>query len=431
MMFVRQPWTDQPTEILTESELGKRRGMRHMKAVATGFLLGAAVVYLLAKWAESRGAGSWSGYVQAASEAGMVGGLADWFAVTALFRHPMGLPITHTAIIPKRKDAFGEGLGTFVGENFLAEDVIRSRLAAAGLSRRTGFWLSEPENAQRVTRELATAVRGMLTVLRDEDIQQVIGEAITVRLSKADLATPLGGLLERFAASGGHHELVDLLVRRAHDWLEANPEAIERAVSMEAPVWSPRFLDDAVSRRIQRELVKLAASVRDEPGHPLRLALDRFLAEFAQELKQDPETRQRVEHLKTGLLNHPEVQGLVASGWTAVRTAVLEASEDPNSDLQARAREAIRSFGARLTSDERLQEKADGWVREVAVHLVTTYRDEITSLITDTVAAWDGPATSRKIELQVGRDLQFIRINGTVVGSLAGLVIYTVSQWWF
>jgi uncharacterized membrane-anchored protein YjiN (DUF445 family) len=418
-------------DVLTPSELDKLRGMRRMKAVATAFLLGAALVYVLSKIAENHGAGSWAGYTGAAAEAGMVGALADWFAVTALFRHPLGLPIPHTAIIPNRKDAFGEGLGTFVGENFLSEDVIRSRLASAGISKRTGQWLAEPGNADRVTRELATAVRGVLTVLRDEDIQKVIGEAVTTRLAKADLAAPLGGLLERFAASGGHHDLVDMVVRRAHDWLEANPEAIDRAVSQEAPLWSPRFVDDAVAKRIQRELVKLAANVRDDPHHQLRQALDRFLADFAQELKQDPETGARVEHLKTGLLHHPEVQGLVASGSSALRAAVIEAAEDPDSDLQRRAREALQSLGTRLQTDEKIQEKADGWVREVAVHLVTTYRDQITSLITDTVAAWDGPATSRKIELQVGRDLQFIRINGTVVGALAGLAIYTVSQLWF
>ncbi|NUP48509.1 MAG: DUF445 family protein [Catenulispora sp.] len=420
--------TARPREPLTPSELQKRRGMRRMKTVATGFLLGAAVVYITMRILQNHGVTGWTGYVEAAAEAGMVGGLADWFAVTALFKRPLGLPIPHTAIIPNRKDQFGEGLGTFVGENFLSEDVIRGRLSALGISRRTGQWLTQPENAARVTKELATAVRGVLTVLRDEDIQKIVGEAVTTRLAKADLAAPLGGLLERFTASGGHHELVDMLVVRAHDWLEAHPEAIEKAVSSEAPLWSPRFLDDAVSRRIQRELVKLAANVRDDQNHPLRRALDRFLADYAHELKTDPETGLKVEKLKTDLLHHPELQGLVGSGWTAMRQAVIEAAEDPDSDLQVRAREGLQSLGRRLETDVRLQEKADGWIREVAVHLVTTYREQITSLITDTVAAWDGPATSRKIELQVGRDLQFIRINGTVVGSLAGLAIYTLAQ---
>ncbi|MBW8805008.1 MAG: DUF445 domain-containing protein [Catenulisporales bacterium] len=420
--------TARPRDPLTPSELLKRRGVRHMKTVATGFLLGAAIVYITMRILQNHGVTGWTGYVEAAAEAGMVGGLADWFAVTALFKRPVGLPIPHTAIIPNRKDQFGEGLGTFVGENFLSEDVIRGRLSALGISKRTGQWLAHPDHAARVTKELATAVRGVLTVLRDEDIQTILGEAITTRLGKADLAVPLGGLLERFAESGGHYELVDMLAARTHDWLEAHPEAIERAVSSEAPVWSPRFLDDAVSRRIQRELVKLAANVRDDQHHPLRKALDRFLADYAQELKTDPETGRRVDKLKAGLLNHPELQGLVASGWTAMRQALIAAAEDPDSDLQVRARIGLRSLGRRLETDIRLQEKADGWVREVAVHLVTTYRAEITSLITDTVAAWDGPATSRKIELQVGRDLQFIRINGTVVGALAGLAIYALSQ---
>jgi uncharacterized membrane-anchored protein YjiN (DUF445 family) len=402
--------------------------MRRMKSAATGFLLGAAAVYITMKILQNHGVTGWTGYLQAAAEAGMVGGLADWFAVTALFKHPLGLPIPHTAIIPNRKDQFGEGLGEFVGENFLSEDVIRGRLSALGISRRTGQWLSQPENAARVTKELATAVRGVLTVLRDEDIQKIIGEAVTTRLAKADVATPLGGVLQRLTESGSHHQFVDIIAARAHDWLEEHPEAIENAVSNEAPLWSPRFLDDAVARRIQRELVKLAGSVRDDQHHPVRGALDRFLADYAEELKTDPETRGRVDKLKTNLLEHPELQGLVAAGRTAMRSAVIEAAEDPESDLQMRAREGLQSLGHRLETDISMQEKADGWVREVAVHLVTTYRQEITSLITDTVAAWDGPATSRKIELQVGRDLQFIRINGTVVGALAGLVIYTITQ---
>ncbi|MEY9927618.1 uncharacterized membrane-anchored protein YjiN (DUF445 family) [Catenulispora sp. GP43] len=416
-----------PRDPLTPSELTRRRGMRRMKSVATGFLLAAAVVYLTMKILQNHGVTGWTGYVQAAAEAGMVGGLADWFAVTALFKHPLGLPIPHTAIIPKRKDQFGEGLGEFVGENFLSEEVIRGRLSALGISRRTGQWLSQPENAARVTKELATAVRGVLTVLRDEDIQKILGEAVTTRLAKADVATPLGGLLQRLTESGSH-QLVDILAARAHDWLEEHPEAIENAVSNEAPLWSPRFLDDAVARRLQRELVKLAGSVRDDQHHPVRGALDRFLADYAEELKSDPETRGRVDKLKADLLQHPELQGLVASGWTALRSAVIDAAEDPGSDLQTRARQGLQSLGHRLETDTAMQEKADGWVREVAVHLVTTYRQEITSLITDTVAAWDGPATSRKIELQVGRDLQFIRINGTVVGALAGLLIYTITQ---
>jgi uncharacterized membrane-anchored protein YjiN (DUF445 family) len=417
-----------PRDPLTPSELQRRRGMRRMKTAATGFLLAAAAVYITMKILQNHGVTGWTGYIQAAAEAGMVGGLADWFAVTALFKHPLGLPIPHTAIIPKRKDQFGEGLGEFVGENFLSEEVIRSRLSALGISRRTGQWLSQPENAARVTKELATAVRGVLTVLRDEDIQKILGEAVTTRLATADLAAPLGGLLQRLTESGNHHQVVDMVAARAHDWLEAHPEAIENAVSNEAPLWSPRFLDDAVARRIQRELVKLAGSVRDDQQHPVRGALDRFLADYAEELKTDPATRARVDKFKAELLEHPALQGLVGSGWTAMRQAVIEAAEDPGSDLQSRAREGLQSLGHRLETDTSLQEKADGWVREVAVHMVTTYRQEITSLITDTVAAWDGPATSRKIELQVGRDLQFIRINGTVVGALAGLLIYTITQ---
>src|SRR4051812_7099528 len=202
----------------------KQRGVRRMKLTALALLLFVAVVYVLAKWASNSGAGPWAGYVAAAAEAGMVGALADWFAVTALFRHPMGLPIPHTAIIPTKKDQLGETLGDFVGENFLSGDVVRMRLRAVGIGSRLGTWLAEPAHADRVTAELATALRGALTVLRDSDVQAVVGEAITRRADAQEIAPGLGKLLERIVADGGHRRAVDLVCVHAHDWLVEHNE---------------------------------------------------------------------------------------------------------------------------------------------------------------------------------------------------------------
>ncbi|MFE2265248.1 DUF445 domain-containing protein [Streptomyces griseosporeus] len=406
----------------------KRRGVRRMKLTATGLLLFVALVYVLAKWGHNSGAGPWAGYVAAAAEAGMVGALADWFAVTALFRHPLGLPIPHTAIIPNKKDQLGVSLGEFVGENFLSEDVVRQRLRAVGIGSRLGAWLAEPANADRVTAELATALRGALTVLRDSDVQAVVGEAVTRRANAREIGPGLGKMLERIVADGGHKRVVDLVVGRAHDWLVLHGDSVMDAVQGGAPGWTPRFVDRKVGERVYKELLRFCAEMRDMPSHPARGALDRFLTDFAGDLQSDTDTRARVERLKGEVLGRGEVQDLIASAWTAVRSMIVSAADDERSELRLRTRASLLSLGARMATEPKVQEKVDRWVEGAAVHVVTTYRKEITSLITDTVASWDAEHTTRKIEVHIGRDLQFIRINGTVVGSLAGLLIYTVSR---
>ena len=412
---------------LSPAEVAKRRGVRRMKAVASGFLLAATLLYVLARWQHDRGAG-WADYLGAAAQAAMVGALADWFAVTALFRRPLGLPIPHTAIIPHRKEALGRSLGDFVGENFLSEQVIRTRLRAVGLSERLGGWLADEKHAERITREAGGMLRGVLAVFRDDDVQAVLSRTANGWLARQPIGPVAGTLLGRFVADDAHRPLVDLMCRRAVEWLEAHPEAIDRAVTGEAPSWTPRFVDERVARRIHRELVRFAAAVRDEPHHPARAAIDEFLADFAEKLRSDPDTMARAERLKQNLINHPEMQRLVGSSWQALRSIIVSAAEDEDSELRVRVRDAVASFGRRLAYDERLRAKTDAWIEDAAVHVVITYRGEITALITDTVGSWDAQETSRKIEIQVGRDLQFIRINGTVVGALAGLLIYTVTR---
>ncbi|MDX3576171.1 DUF445 domain-containing protein [Streptomyces sp. FL07-04A] len=415
--------------VFSAADEEKRRGVRRMKLTAAGLLLFVAVVYVLAEWAEHRGAGPWASYVAAAAEAGMVGALADWFAVTALFRHPLGLPIPHTAIIPNKKDQLGVSLGEFVGENFLSEDVVRQRLRSVGIGTRLGAWLAEPVHADRVTAELATALRGALTVLRDADVQAVVGEAITRRADAQEIAPGIGKLLERIVGDGGHRRAVDLVVSRAHDWLELHADSVMDAVQGGAPGWTPRFVDKRIGERVYKELLRFCAEMRDMPSHPARGALDRFLRDFAVDLQSDTDTRARVERLKGEVLGRGEVQDLIASVWTAVRSMIVAAAEDERSELRLRVRASLLSLGARMATEPKVQEKVDSWVEGAAVHVVTTYRREITSLITDTVAGWDAEHTTRKIEANIGRDLQFIRINGTVVGSLAGLLIYTVAHW--
>ncbi|MEV7975221.1 DUF445 domain-containing protein [Streptomyces sp. NPDC086519] len=412
----------------TPADEERQAGVRRMKRTATGLLLLVALVYALAKWASGAGAGPWADYVAAAAEAGMVGALADWFAVTAIFRHPLGVPIPHTAIIPHKKDQLGVSLGEFVGENFLSHDVVRQRLRAVGIGSRLGAWLAEPKNADRVTAELATALRGALAVLRDSDVQAVVGEAITRRADAQEIAPGIGKMLERVVADGGHKRVVDLVVSRAHDWLVLHGDSVMDAVQGGAPGWTPRFVDRRVGERVYKELLRFCTEMRDMPSHPARGALDRFLSDFANDLQSDTDTRARVERLKGEVLGRGEVQDLIASAWTAVRSMIVAAAEDERSELRLRVRASLISLGARMATEAKVQDKVDSWVEGAAVHVVTTYRTEITSLITDTVAGWDAEHTTRKIEAHIGRDLQFIRINGTVVGSLAGVLIFTVSR---
>ncbi|HEY0806279.1 MAG TPA: DUF445 domain-containing protein [Pseudonocardiaceae bacterium] len=396
-----------------------------MKMVAGSLLLAAAIVYIVTTLAGGHG---WVGYVKAMAEASMVGALADWFAVTALFRRPLGLPIPHTAIIPSRKDALGDSLGDFVGTNFLAENVVRDRLRRVGIAGRLGGWLAAPEHAERVTAELATVVRGAVAVLRDEDIQAVVEQAVVARVMAVPWGPPLGKLLDRVLTDGAHHKLVDLLCDRAYDWVRENHETVLRVVSDRAPSWSPKFVDSLLADRVYGEILSFAWAVKTDVNHPMRLAIDTFLIEFAQDLQTDPDTMKRAEQVKHQVLEHPEVRNLINSAWGTAKRMLLDAAEDPSSELRRRVRDGLVSLGGRLVTEDSLSEKVDTWVEDAAGYVVRNYSTEITTLITDTVARWDAQETSRKIELQVGRDLQFIRINGTVVGALAGLLIYTLSQ---
>jgi uncharacterized membrane-anchored protein YjiN (DUF445 family) len=415
---------------LTSNEQAKQRGLRQMKAVALAFLLGAAVVYLVARlYQGSQGtAAPWVGYVAAMAEASMVGALADWFAVTALFRHPLGLPIPHTAIIPRKKDALGENLGDFVGANFLADEVVADKLRRIGIGGRLGNWLVQTSNAERATAELATAVRAAVTVLRDEDIQAVLENALVKQLTGQPWGPPLGRLLGQLLTGGAHHKLVDLLTERAYEWVRDNHGAVLRVVSQRLPGWAPRFVDELVADKLYGEVLAFAWAVHSEPDHPMRKAVDTFLMEFAQDLRTDPATIERAEAIKLQVMAHPEVQLLVGSAWGTVKKMLLDAAEDPSSELRRRVRDGLVALGERLTGDAELRSKVDSWLEGVAGYVVSNYRGEIITLITDTVQRWDAEETSRKVELQVGRDLQFIRINGTVVGALAGLAIHAGSQ---
>lgn len=405
------------------SDARRARDLRRMKALALALLVVAAIVYAL-----TLGGDGTVGYVNAAAEAAMIGALADWFAVTALFRRPLGLPIPHTALVPTRKDALGRSLQEFVATNFLAERVVRDRVARARVARRIGRWLADDAHADRVTAELATATRGALRVLRDDEVVGLLQDVVLRPVLERPWGPPAGRLLMRIVGDGAHHKLVDLGIVELHAWLRDHEDLVTQLVLDRAPVWTPNWLDERVARRAYREVLTWVVDVRDDPRHRVRVAVDDALVRFAKDLQSDPGTIARAEALKERVVEHPGVRDGLEHLWATVRAVLVEATEDPDSDLRQRARAGLLALGHRLGTDPVLQGKVDTYVEDAVGHLVSTYSDEVTSLISETVERWDGEEASRRIELHVGRDLQFIRINGTVVGALAGLAIHALSD---
>ncbi len=397
--------------------------------VALSFLIGATGVFLACRWAQTHaGAGAWVGYVGAAGEAGMVGALADWFAVTALFKHPLGIPIPHTAIIKRKKDQLGEGLGTFVRENFLSAPVVETKLRDAQVPGRLGKWLSDAAHAERVAGETATVLRVLVELLRDDDVQQVIDRMIVRRIAEPQWGPPVGRVLATLLAENRQEALIQLLADRAFHWSLNAGEVIQRVVERDSPSWSPRFVDHLVGDRIHRELMDFTDKVRRDPDHELRRSATRFLFEFADDLQLDPTTITRADEIKEQLMARDEIAKAAATAWKTLKKLVLEGVDDPSSALRTRITDTVVRIGESLRDDADLRDKVDNWLVRAAQHLVSQYGVEITAIITETIERWDAGEASRRIELHVGRDLQFIRINGTVVGALAGLVIYAVGQ---
>jgi uncharacterized membrane-anchored protein YjiN (DUF445 family) len=399
--------------------------LRRMKRVAAWLLVAAAVVFSVSFALQETV--PWLGYVRAAAEGAMVGAIADWFAVTALFRHPLGLRIPHTAIIPTRKDEIGATLGAFVENEFLSDDVVLGKLRSIGIARRLGGWLATPEHADRLTAEASVAARGILTLLGDDDVEDVIEKLARRHLFEPEWGPAIGRVGARLVAADQQRAAIDVVVEKAEEWLEAHPEAFGSMVSGRLPRWLPDFVDRFVDDRAHREVVAFVRAVRDDPRHPLRDAVDHWLAELTTDLQYDPVMIARVEQLKADLLDSPRVREFAGEVWASIKETLDAALADPDSELRAGFRSAVIEVGTRLSIDDELAGKVDEWVTDAAAYVVRSYRHEIAGVITETVERWDPRETTEKIELQVGRDLQFIRINGTVVGALAGLVIFTVA----
>jgi uncharacterized membrane-anchored protein YjiN (DUF445 family) len=400
----------------------RRRGLRRMRTLAVCLLLLAAAVYLV-----TLGEDGALGFVNAGAEASMVGAIADWFAVTALFKHPLGLPVPHTALIRKRKDELGRSLEEFVGENFLQEGIIRERVASAAISERAGAWLADPAHVRRVVDEVSEVAAIGLGKVRDEHVSDLVTEALIPRFREEPVAPLAGGLLAEAVRDGAHEGVVDLALDELHGWLLEHPDTVAEVLEQRAPWWAPPRLNDAVTRRVTGELVTWLAEIRADPAHRARLAFDSMLTKLAEDLQHDPETRERTERLKDRLLDNPQVVESSIALWNALRRALQASLLDPDGAVRERLARELTAFGVRLREDAELRGRIDGAAADLSVFAVERYGAELTAVITHTVERWDGREAARRIELHVGRDLQFIRINGTIVGGLVGLVIHAVT----
>jgi uncharacterized membrane-anchored protein YjiN (DUF445 family) len=404
----------------------QRAGLRRMKLVAGGLLLIAAAMFVISVIVGD-GHGGW-GYLQAVSEAAMVGGLADWFAVTALFRHPLRLPIPHTAIIPRKKDQIGASLGTFVQQNFLTEHVVGERVASARISARVGQWLAQPDHAARITGDAADALIGASEMLKDEDLRAAVAQYSQRRLDDIDAAPLLARMVDIVVDGGQHQEALSAAVRAVMRFLDDNRPTLRHRLADESPDWVPNWIDDRVFNRLFSGVQSFLADIVTTPDHDFRVQFDARLRDYAARLRTDPATQARVAAAKAEVLAHPAVRTWLGSLWFTIKEALLAAAADPESELRSGVRTLLVQVGTALRDDAALQSKVDAWINAAVSQFVRRYADDISQLISGTVARWDADETSRRLELQVGRDLQFIRVNGTVVGALVGLVIHAVAQ---
>ncbi|MDQ8162983.1 MAG: DUF445 domain-containing protein [Gemmatimonadota bacterium] len=414
-------------QITPDDEL-KRVRLVQMKRVATLMLVGVALVFVVTRWLESQY--PWLGFVRAFAEAAMVGGIADWFAVTALFRHPLGIPIPHTAIVASRKDRIGAALGNFVQRNFLTREVVAGKIAAMHLGDRAAEWLAQPENSRRLARHAAHALSGAVGVLRDDEVQALVDRSIVSRLRRMQAAPLMARLFGLLTTGGRHQALLDDALRLAAKFLYENEAMIRERVKAESPWWVPGAVDSRVGDKIVSGVEKTLVAVAADPDHPLRQRYDEAVDRFMVSLRENPETIARFEQIKLDVLAHPGVADFSRDVWGDVKARIATYAErlaDGTEQEPDQLEQWLAGLGQKVLADPVLSAKVNGWIVEIVSYAVEQAREEVAKLISATVAAWDADATSRKIELQIGRDLQFIRINGTIVGGLVGLMLYAVG----
>jgi len=403
----------------------RARDLAAARRRATALLAGVTVLFMVVTAVGTHGV--LLGYVQAGAEASMVGGVADWFAVVALFRHPLGLPIPHTALIVERKDQFAATLGQFVQENFLNAEVLAERIRTAGLVPRLASWLADGANAARFAGRAADLVVTVAETFRDEDVQRVLTAELTRAIDAVEVA-PLAGRALRVIIAGGHHaELFNGILSAADRYLADHSAELRELFEAESPRWVPdtvyRRVFDRMYTRLRGRLATMAADPHDQTRHQF----EDWIAGLPDRLETSPELRERGERLKRDVLGSAGLRDWSSSLWGRVKEGLRVQAADPDSELRRRLADALVATGRRLASDRRLADGLDRAVESGARALADQFHDELAGLVTGTIERWDAAETSSQLELLLGRDLQYIRINGTVVGATVGLALHAIA----
>jgi len=403
------------------------RSSRDMRLVATGMLLAMALLFLVAR--ATAHVHPAIGFVQAFAEAAMVGGLADWFAVTALFRHPLGLPIPHTAIIPRNKDRIGDTLALFLRDNFLTPAVVARRMQRLDVAGAAGRFLASPSGGDGRLREGASRLAAdMLEALDQERLGGMVKGAIAQRLRGMNLSPLIGQAIEAAMRDGRHAPVMDGIIHWADRTLEANDHLIRQMVHDRAgKILRWTGLDENLSNAIIDGLRRLLAEMAADPGHSLRLKAEEGMAKLAQDLQFDAAMQERVSRIRDEIVDNPAMQQWIDGLWEQARSGLLRAVRDPGKAMAGRLGEALQQLGTTLQEDARLRLLINRFVRRAAVGATAAYGDSIVTLVSETVRGWDAGTVTSRLEGAVGRDLQYIRINGTLVGGLVGLAIHAVD----
>lgn len=406
--------------------------LAQMKWIALGLLLAAGALYLTASSLHDRHP-AWS-YVAAFSEAAMVGAIADWFAVVALFRHPLGIPIPHTAIIPSNKDRIGENLATFICANFLSTPQVLARIERFGAASRLANWLADPHRAEQVATHLGAAVHYALGALDDPRVRDFFRTTMLDQLDKADLARLAGQVLDVLTTDRRHQGVLDALLRKLASVLDDEVLKGRMAEAIASEVKYLRFvgLDNAAGRYAMSKtvagVIRLIGEMADEPEHPLRLEFDAFVVSFITRLKEEPELRARVESVQRDLLASPALARYLQGLWSDIVGWTRDDLASPDSVLRERTIAGIQLVGEKLQADAQMQAWIDEQLIAAAPRWIERYREDIRLYIIARVGEWNAEEMTRELERNIGRDLQFIRINGTLVGGLVGLGIHAATQ---
>jgi uncharacterized membrane-anchored protein YjiN (DUF445 family) len=410
---------------VTDRELMQRRALRRNRAIATGLLVTMAALF--AGTAAVPQPGFWTSLLHATAEAGVVGGLADWFAVTALFRHPLGLPIPHTAIVPRSKRRIGEGLAAFLERHFLTEELLVSKLRALDPARRLAEWLVAPGHAEAVAERLTALLPPLIHAMEDDEIRAFVAKAVGKQLRDIDVAPLLGRAIALLTAGGYHQAVIDRAVELGLDFLENHGERLELAAGSgeRRRWWMPKAVDQQIARALLKGLRELLEDLR-WPDSNARAKLLRAIDEVARDLVISAEQRAKVEEAKLRLLDLPEVQQWLGSIWDRARDLLLADLASPSSRTREAVATALASAGRMLLADPSMRERLDRAIESAAIQLLP-WRRELVRFIAEVVDRWDERVLVERMELTLGADLQYVRMTGTLVGGAAGCLLFLLS----